>query len=474
MKLAILVTFFSFFLITSCFSQHQEINEKPAVFSGLKNQSNDSSTLLYAFKNGQYSGHFRNFFMFTENEGGLTDYFANAIGGGIHFNTAKFHGFELGISGTYVFNVLSSDLSKLDPMSGQPSRYEIGLFDQENPANKKDIDRLEEFYLKYYFKKTQLTFGRQLINTPFINLQDGRMRPTSVEGVWFVSEKLKKIKFEGGWLYAISPRGTARWFGVDNSIGLYPSGVNPDGSKSNYYGNLKSNGVGLLGVTHQTSEWLKLQVWNVYVDNIFNSALFQADIEQKVKNKKSLYLSGQFIRQDGVNNGGNENPTKTYFTKNGKAMTFGGRFGVRWKRLDLSLNFNHITKHGRYLFPREWGRDPFFTFLPRERNEGVGNSTAFVFKTQLNSPKYRMKTGFSAGYIQMPDVKNTALNKYAFPSYFQLNLDFRYSFSKIFKGLDAQILIVGKIAAGETYNTAKYIHNKVNMVTCNFLLNYHF
>ena len=64
------------------------------------------------------------------------------------------------------------------------NRYEIGLFDIEDPSNKKDIDRLEELYLKYNFKNATITVGKQLINTPFINLQDGRMRPTVVEGVW--------------------------------------------------------------------------------------------------------------------------------------------------------------------------------------------------------------------------------------------------------------------------------------------------
>lgn len=474
MKTPFLVAAYILLFLTTTFAQHQETNEKPVSYKGAKNQYSDTNSLLYAFKTGQHSGHFRSFFMATDNQQGLTDYFAQALGGGLHYNTAVYRGFQFGISGFYIFNVASSNLAKVDTASGQSSRYEIGLFDQENFLNKSDIDRLEELFLKYHFHKIHVTFGRQLINTPFINLQDGRMRPTGVEGLWFTTDKLNKTKLEGGWLYAISPRGSTKWFGVGESIGFYPSGVNPDGSKSNYHEHLESNGVGMLGITHQATKWLKFTIWEMYADNLFNSALFQLDMNKELKANREMYVSGQFIRQDAINDGGNADQSKTYFSKNGKAMTFGARVGIKSKKYDVSLNFNRITSHGRYLMPREWGRDPFFTFMPRERNEGLGNSTALVLKSSYTIPKSHFKTALAAGYVNNPDVTDAALNKYAFPSYFQINLDVRYTFDKFFKGLDAQFLIASKFAAGETYGNARYIHNKVNLITYNFLLNYHF
>ena len=50
------------------------------------------------------------------------------------------------------------------------NRYEIGLFDHENQSNKEEIDRLEELFIKYNFRKSFVTFGKGLLNTPFINL----------------------------------------------------------------------------------------------------------------------------------------------------------------------------------------------------------------------------------------------------------------------------------------------------------------
>jgi hypothetical protein len=455
-------------------AQHQEISEKPEMYKGKQVQTEDTTSLLSAFKRGHLNGHFRYFFMSTQNQKGLTDYYANAAGGGIRFETAKFHGFQFAVSGFYTFNIGSSNLGKPDSTTGQMNRYEIALFDVEDPYNKKDIDRLEEFYLKYDYGKSNITFGRQLLNTPFINLQDGRMRPTGVEGLWFELNEVKKIKIEGGWLYATSPRGTTKWFSVGESIGVYPVGVNIDGTKSNYAKNLESKGVFLVGAHVELNKNITLHGWNVFTENIFNTAMLQTDFSFPLKNNNTIFAAAQFVRQDAVNNGGNEDAAKTYFEKGGKAITFGAKAGWKNKQWEASINYNRITAVGRYLMPREWGREPFFTFMPRERNEGFGDVHAIMGKLNYNIPKIRIKTSLSGGYYKLPDVKNYHLNKYGVPSYTQINADIRYAFNKVFKGLEAQLLVAGKLKEGETYNNKKFEINKVNIVHYNFVLNYHF
>jgi hypothetical protein len=455
-------------------AQHQEVFEKPEMYKGKQVQTEDSTSLLSAFKKGHFNGHFRYYFMSTQNQKGLTDYYANAAGGGLRYETAKFHGFQFAVSGFYTFNIGSSDLGKADSTTGQYNRYEIALFDVEDPYNKKDNDRLEELYLKYTYKKSSIVFGKQLINTPFVNLQDGRMRPTGVDGIWVELNEIKKTKIEGGWLYAISPRGTTKWFDVGESIGIYPVGVNTAGVKSKYATNLESKGVVLIGTHIDVSKNLKLHGWDVFTENIFNTAMLQADFSMPLKNTNKVFASAQVIRQDAVNSGGNEDADKTYFEKGGKAITFGAKAGWQNKQWEVSINYNRITADGRYLMPREWGREPFFTFMPRERNEGFGDVHAIMAKVNYNIPKIRVKTSLAAGYYKLPDVKDYRLNKYGVPSYSQVNADVRYAFNKVLKGLEAQLLVVGKVNNGETYNSKKFEFNKVNMVLYNFVLNYHF
>lgn len=465
--------FLSILLAFSSLAQNQEVNDKPSMWKGKYNQAKDTTSLLYAFKSGTFNGHFRYYFSSTINEGELTDYFANAGGGGLRYESNKFHGFQLATSGFYLFDLGSSSMTAIDSITGQINRYEIGLFDIENPANQKNMNRLEELYLKYNFKNAQLIFGKQLINTPLVNIQDGRMRGTAVEGLWMNFEPSKKWQFEGGYLYAVSPRSTLKWYKIDESIGLYPQGVNSSGIKSDYKGNLTSNGLGILSARFKPKNF-EIQVWDYYLDNILNTALVQAKYTKELSTTTKLVAEGQFIRQDVLNYGGNQNQAQTYVEKGAKSMTFGAKVSLKTKVFDYSLAYNRITKHGRYLFPREWGRDPFFTFIPRERTEGFGDLHAFVAKLDFKPKNSNFKTSLAAGYIALPDVKNFELNKYGIPSYYHLSWDAKYKFEKVFKNLEAQLLLTVKLREGETYGNRRYVFNKVNMLLVNVVLNYHF
>ena len=455
-------------------AQHQEISDKPALWKEKSSENIDSTSILNIFKNGNYNGNFRYFFMGTNNEYGLSDYYANAIGGGVKFETATFHSFQFGVSGYCIHDIGSSDLSKKDLVSNSYNRYEVALFDIQNPSNTNNLSRLEEFYLKYNYKNSTVTLGKQLLNTSFINLQDGRMRPTVVEGIWIDFNGLKKTKINVGYLYGISPRSTMKYFRIGESIGIYPSGVNPDGTKSDYAGNLDSDGIYIVGIQNESIKNLKTLLWNQYAENIFNSALFQMDYKYELNLSSKLLFGFQAIHQNALNSGGNEDRSKRYFQKNGNSQTFGGRLGWHNKKLEITLNYTRILTTGRYLMPREWGRDPFYTFMPRERNEGFGDVHAVMTKMQYTHPTKTFKLQLSVGFFDLPDVKNFTLNKYGLPSYLQTNADIRYQFQGILKGFDAQLLYVHKFNVGENYGNKNYISHKTNMSTLNFILNFNF
>ncbi len=454
------------------FAQQQEL--KMATVMPKENNGTNATSLLNAFKSGTVSGHFRYFFMNTDNQNNLTDYYANAAGGRLKFETAKFYGFQIGVSGYFTFNLGSSDFSKPDSTTQQLNRFESSLFDIEQTSNKNNLAKLQELYIKYQFKKSNIVLGRQLLNTPFINTQDGRMMPTGVSGAWLNINDFKKIKLEGGWINGITPRGTINFYKTAASFGVYPTGVNIDGSKSNYHNNLKNDGVALIGIHYALNNELKFQFWNMFVSNIFNTEMVQFDWEHHLKDSSVFFTAVQGIHQVAVNDGGNADPSKTYFTKDQQTFAFGGKMGWRNKKIEASINYNRITSDGRYLMPREWGKDPFFTFMSRERNEGLGNVNAFVAKLNYNFPKSNFKTSLSYGYYHLPDVKNYKLNKYGMPSYAQINLDLRYSFSGLLKGFETQLLVVGKMNHGNTYQNDKYVFNRVNLVQCNFVINYNF
>ena len=450
-------------------AQHQELNEDPKLWGKSKKEL-DSANLLYRFQMGTMHGHLRSFYSSTFNKNSQAEY-AQAIGGGIQFISRPMHNLRVGVSGFFVYDAFSSDLSKPHPLSNTLNRYELGLFDITDPANKTDIDRLEELYIQYQKNKITITLGKQLLNTPFINLQDGRMRPTEVQGIWS-QYRNKKNKFYAGWLNRFSPRSTVEWYKTGESIGLYAVGVNLDGSKSGYKNALDSKGVGLIGAEIGLIKNHKIQFWNQYVENIFNSSLVQID---KLPSTSSTYYYGlQMIGQVVLNEGGNPALNKTYFNPNQSSFVFGARLGKQQGQWDHSINFTRITKDGRYLMPREWGRDPFYTFLLGERNEGMGDLSAYVIKSKFTAKRLPLNFNMGIGYYDLPDIMNFAMNKYSFPAYMQYNIDARYTFSGFWKGWEAQLIYFYKDAVENTYNNPKYYINKADMGHFNFILNFHF
>jgi hypothetical protein len=162
----------------------------------------------------------------------------------------------------------------------------------------------------------------------------------------------------------------------------------------------------------------------------------------------------------------------TYINKGNQSNVISTQLGLKTKKINTTLNYTHITGDGRYLMPREWGKEVFYTFLPRERNEGFGNVNAFMSKTTASFFNNKMKASVAYGYYSLPDVKNYRLNKYSLPSYHQINIEASYAFQKALKGLELKFIAAYKIKEGETYNNLKYVYNKVNMVNFNLILDF--
>lgn len=423
---------------------------------------------------GHFSGHLRTFFMATDNAPGFTDYYAWAAGAGIRYESADFKGFRFGLTGFFIYNVLSSDLGYIDPRGGSASRYEIGLFDIANPGNREDLDRLEDLYLRYSRRGFLVEAGRFEINTPFINRQDGRMRGTIEEGlrtIWGASDKLK---LEAYWIRRISPRSTVRWYRMADSYGVYPSGVNEWGTKSAYAGNTSSAGTAIAGITWRPSGALELQGWNQWAENVFNTGLLKAEWKPGSGLRGRGMLGLQYIRQDALNNGGHPDSLKAYIRKGSVAQVISARAGLQHRHWEGYLNYTRILSGGRYLMPREWGREPFYTFMPRERNEGLADVHAVTLSLGTQFVEKKLKPSITYGHFYLPRPEDAADNKYGLPSYRQLNIEVHYSFDGYLKGLQLYFLMAAKGRLGDKVIADRYVFNKTGMVNWNLQVDYTF
>lgn len=261
-------------------------------------------------KSSKFSGQVRYFFMATENQQPLSDYYAHAIGvqAKYEFGIGKY--FRFGAGAGFVRRFSASDLAKSDTIAKRPNRYEAGLFDLRNPNQKNNV-RLEELYLQYTLKKGMLRLGSQAINTPFINPQDGRMRPTFVSGL-YSTLTFPSTQIEGGWIGGVLPRSINGWYSAGSSIGLNPQGINTDGTAANYAGQLSSKGIFLAGISHAFSPGIKLKFWEQFFENIFNTSLFQVDAEKKLEGQTKYLVSLQYVHQIKVADGGRSEQTQGF------------------------------------------------------------------------------------------------------------------------------------------------------------------
>ena len=187
----------------------------------------------------------------------------------------------------------------------------------KDPDNKRELDRLEDLNLKYSRKTWSMKLGKQHIRSPFINPQDGRMRPTLVQGALFEYQAQKKMVLNAGLINRVSPRSTVRWYSVGESMGLYGVGVNADGSKSNFKGNLPESVILYVGLEKELRNG-KLKLWEQRVTNIFETRLVQWDGKTSVGHKK-LFYGVQWISQRAIKEGGNGEVSKSYFTQGGRS-----------------------------------------------------------------------------------------------------------------------------------------------------------
>lgn len=426
------------------------------------------SSVAEYFERGKFSAHSRSFFMKTINQGELKDYYALTTGAGIGYKSPSYRGFGFGLNGFFIFKIASNSLAQPDNKTGKQSRYELGLLDVSNPHNGEDLDRLEEAYIYYQKDYITLELGRMCLNSPFINGQDSRMRPSLEEGLTINFAK-NHLKLSGAYLWAMSPRSTVLWYPLGQSIGLYGTGQNIHGEKANYANKTHSKGLALLGLSWSDSE-TSIEFWNTAIANINNTAFLKS--EKQLHTKAGNFKFGlQLMRQDKLGNGGNTLEEYRYMEAEA-AEALSGRIELVRKRSSYQLNYTRITNTGRFLFPREWGKEPFYTTMSRERNEGYGDVHAFS-ANYFHKLSKSLQCKVAAGYYDLPNPENPTLNKYDMNDYMHWSLELDYIAQGAWKGVECKLLLVLKDdVVGE--ENPMLLFNKSNMAQLNLVLDYYF
>ncbi|WNJ17329.1 OprD family outer membrane porin [Pontibacter sp. G13] len=434
----------------------------------------DSTTQITSlqdfFRKGQFGVHLRFNFMETTHAMDFDPHWAFGAGGRLHFQSPEFYGFTLGMGGSFVFNLASSDLTERDPVSGKLPRWERQLFDLTDPENRYDIDGLEALYLRYRWKKSFLTVGRMSITTPLVNPHNGRMRPNALEGIWLDIRQWKKVAVQAGWYTRTSPRSTAGWYSMSEAIGIFGQGVTVEGEKAQYHDHLDMAGVGILGIQWKPSNRWQFQVWDYMLENVQNTAFFQGEYTD------GKWVAGmQVVRQDAINQGGHEDVDKRYVAPGQQANLIAFRLARRWKQWELVGNYGYVAENGRYQFPRELGYDKLYPNIPRLRMEGLGGAHAISggvrFRpTVVRGMELRADLASQFGF----EALEAEHNKYQYAPITQLNLDARYRFHGIWEGVSVRALWILPMYHRDLSDRPDLVYYKAAHQHLNVILDIHY
>lgn len=423
--------------------------------------STEARSLISFLKEGEVSGHIRNYFMTTDNRNGK-DYYADAIGGMLRYETKTYKSFQVGISGIFSYKAFASDLNDPDAQTGKTSKWERELFDVNHPDNYNDLDRLEELYIKYKWDNSYITYGKIPVEyTPLLNESDGRMKPFAFQGSWLHhSIKNDQWIIDAGWFHKVSPRSMTEWFPMDEAIGMTDNGFQPDGTKAKYAHHIASKGIGSAHLGKKSEFW-KLNFWNVYLDKVINTSWAQVEYSRahwflgavwsyqiQLQNQQQLAYENRYVQPD----------------ENGQVLSLAGKY--KEGATELKITYSRSFKTGRYLFPKELGRDQFYTSMPRNRIEGIGDANILGIGLQHHWKHLFINIDASTSFGIDPE--DLTFNKYGIDDFYQVNTRIHYEFTKFLKGLNIDLLYVWKENKNlhqplMAYQKSDY--NQINLIT---------
>jgi hypothetical protein len=156
-----------------------------------------------------------------------------------------------------------------------------------------------------------------------------------------------------------------------------------------------------------------------------------------------LVLGWQSLYENAHHNGGTSDLTHTYYNPNQQAFLNSVRVGLKGQNNMISFNTTHIANTGRYIFPREFGREQFYTTLPRGRVEGLGGATQMVLRFDVDKIKTEKFTGYAAlGRTLTPNHFSYNLNKYQASDFDQFAGSLKFKPRKGEQGLSITALYI--------------------------------
>lgn len=435
----------------------------------------DPKTIFQFVSQGQLNGHIRNYFMATVNEGPLRDYWTNASGGTLNYHTASWKGWRIGVQGIFTYNVFGSDLNDKDTLVDKGAKWEKELYDVTRPFEKHDLDRLEELYIEYRWNSSFCRIGKIDINRgPLLLRRDGRMKPFVFRGAWTEFDMGENQRWYIGLIEGVSPRGMTEWYTINEAIGISNNGFQYDGAVADYHEAARSLGFVVAGTKLQMMEGFKAELWNYYFHRLMNISWVQLDYQ-----KNDWFIGAQYVHQFADPHQEQLEISERYYHPDEQANVISTRIGkaLGHQGFRLSAAYLHAFDTGRFLFPKELGRENFYVSQPRSWIDGYGDVDVYEIRLALKpqqARRGRLTGDIRLSRVEAPSPDNFAMNKYAKNSYYQSTLMLDYKCGGVFEGLRLTFLYVGRLTEASANLTWEETFYNTNFHHINVIANIEF
>ena len=433
----------------------------------MEESTENMSRMKNIFKDAYVHGHVRNFFLNTHNQGELKDYYTNATGGAIGILSGNYKGFEIGVKSIFTYQTFGSNLHAKDVSTGSSAKWEYELYDILNKNNYKNLDRIDELFLRYKFDNSYLSLGKLKPEfTPLLNQSDGRMMPFSHQGFWGHFSFHPRHTFDVGLLDGVAPRATTEWFDLEDGIGLFNNGYQPNGERADYHEFYPSKGIGIITYKYLHKNF-RIAFYDLYIDKLHNT--IWTEVGYSLLN---FNLGLQVIYQTPLQFSEGLPYENRYIQPEEHGQVISSKLGWDTGMFKFAFAYTHAFDSGRFLFPKELGRDRFFTSISRSRLEGLGGVDVYTFKSEFTLPGSGFHVSVDLQRVAGLDLGQTTLNKYGIDETFQANTRLTYALQGFLDCLTFDLLWIYR--ENQNMDEAEKIFNKSNFNQLIFVTNFYF
>lgn len=278
-----------------------------------------------------------------------TDKYTTAIGTILKYEMPVWNGLKLGIAGY--------GSQKLPFATG--SRFEDKSDKDFLGENANSFAYVGEAYVDYYADDFNIRVGRQLIETPLVNMDDCRILPNGYEAAMATYKGIEKTILTAGYI--------KRWAGYDSGADI---------SKFKKVAE-ESHGAAMFGIRNEGMDNVVVQGWYYSIDKMANISYADAVYNMKASESLELMFMGQYAHFT--------EDTKADRTLSGTdGNVYGLAVNARLGMLTLASAYNQTASDDGKWINNGLGGGPYYTSMEEWTIGWMEDEKAYQLKAILD------------------------------------------------------------------------------------------